>query len=378
MAQNMPSNLIRLRPLGIAHVAEVDTMKNAAGYPCGMKVVLVYRDNSTEDFFILGNFNRVTRALIKGRLLGRRITIIQTNQLIPLPTKTTDHDRMLSPFEALDALTRNLCLPEGTTMTEGLRQRPINQAHLLALIKKMERHQWDRNGANLMFDVHGNLIDGQHRCLAILLAATTESWPGVVVDIKRGCATTEIKSLDQVLSRDSFTTAHILGEVDFADTDGHRPCNQFGPASMNWLHRWATGYKHVTTDDITRIFRIYKDAYTVFDPFYRTAGSGARCLMDKRVLSAFVVAYRYFPEETVEAAKRIVEVNFLTPSKDDPLRRLHAKLILEKKRNESPELFFTTLFALDAFKSGLLIKQLATKEAVLFRYVAKKNDLIAS
>jgi hypothetical protein len=67
--------------------------------------------------------------------------------------------------------------------------RPIKKAHVRKLVNILQTGAWIYNGETIKVDIHGNLIDGQHRCMAIVssgIAAEVE----VIRDLPPECVNT--------------------------------------------------------------------------------------------------------------------------------------------------------------------------------------------
>jgi len=74
------------------------------------------------------------------------------------PTSMRPRRMMITPEVAASWLNRNV------------KNRPLSQDHVLFLAGVIERDEWIENGESIKFDVHGNLLDGQHRLEAVILA----------------------------------------------------------------------------------------------------------------------------------------------------------------------------------------------------------------
>lgn len=87
--------------------------------------------------------------------------------------------------------------------------RAITQRHVERLLKDLEKGLWKMDGHPYRFDKDGNLLDGQHRLLAISKSGKTVM--GVVV---RGLERDAFYSMDTGRKRSTGDTLHIAGETN--------------------------------------------------------------------------------------------------------------------------------------------------------------------
>lgn len=67
--------------------------------------------------------------------------------------------------------------------------RTINMGTVEIYAKDMENGNWMKNGEPIMFDINGNLINGQHRIMAIIKSGT-EQWFVIVEELDPSVAST--------------------------------------------------------------------------------------------------------------------------------------------------------------------------------------------
>lgn len=92
-------------------------------------------------------------------------------------------------------------------LRKNRRNRPISQSAVKRYIRDMESGAWEFAADPIRFDVHGNLIDGQHR-LAALSELTDISLQFLVV---RGLATDTQLVMDQGRKRNAGQQLALLG-----------------------------------------------------------------------------------------------------------------------------------------------------------------------
>lgn len=86
------------------------------------------------------------------------------------------------------------------------RNRPVSRAHVLWLAKEMKEGKWVLNGEPIKFDNEGNLMDGQHRLLAVIESDT--SVPFLVV---RGIPKSFFWTLDTGKNRSNSDVFNLNG-----------------------------------------------------------------------------------------------------------------------------------------------------------------------
>lgn len=78
----------------------------------------------------------------------------------------------------------------------NVRNRRVKQGHVGRIAREITRGRFHLNGSSIVIDEHGNIIDGQHRLLAII-----EAGVAVYVVIVRGVAATVSDTIDSGIRR---------------------------------------------------------------------------------------------------------------------------------------------------------------------------------
>lgn len=92
---------------------------------------------------------------------------------------TTVTIEVITPEVASNFLQKNYC------------NRPVSSSHVARLARTMEAGQFRHTHQGIAFDSNGNLVDGQHRLLAILASNTTQT-----LHVTRGIPTNSLSSID--------------------------------------------------------------------------------------------------------------------------------------------------------------------------------------
>lgn len=84
-------------------------------------------------------------------------------------------------------------------------QRRPKPTHIHYLVRQITQGLWDEEVSSIKFDTEGRMIDGQHRCLAILRAKTPAT-----IRVRRGYPPHSILKLDQGAAPRSVADALIM------------------------------------------------------------------------------------------------------------------------------------------------------------------------
>lgn len=88
--------------------------------------------------------------------------------------------------------------------------RPINTHRVKAYMLQMQKGQWHLNGESIIISKNGDLLDGQHRLLAIING-------DIVIELLFVFGVAE-ESFDTINTGDSRTSADVLGITGFTKT----------------------------------------------------------------------------------------------------------------------------------------------------------------
>lgn len=104
--------------------------------------------------------------------------------------------------------------------------RQKNEDFILSLAAAIENGEWEANGVPIIIDEDGNLLDGQHRLEAVILANKP-----VEMLVVTGPSRSVFTTIDTGMKRSISHMLHIEGESN---------CNVLG-AAVSWLFKLTTG-----------------------------------------------------------------------------------------------------------------------------------------
>lgn len=115
-------------------------------------------------------------------------------------------------------------------LQNNLRNRPLSRAIVKAYAEAMRQGHWQANGTSIVIDTNNNMIDGQHRCAAVVLAGVA-----ITIILVTGVDPDAFKTLDAGKKRTASDSLSVLGEKH-----------------ANNLAAAAKAYKQITTRQIVR------------------------------------------------------------------------------------------------------------------------------
>ncbi len=86
-------------------------------------------------------------------------------------------------------------------------QRKINVRKVQNYIKEIQNNNWQLNGETISFDLNNNMINGQHRCQAVVLANKS-----IYTVVLVGLETESFKTMDQGYTRSNSSLFTMKGE----------------------------------------------------------------------------------------------------------------------------------------------------------------------
>lgn len=96
-------------------------------------------------------------------------------------------------------------------LKNNVANRPMRARYVLNLAKAMRRGEWELNGDSIRVSHSGRLLDGQHRC-----AAVVESGITIQTILVTGLADDVFATIDRGLGRTTSDTLSIRGETNSA------------------------------------------------------------------------------------------------------------------------------------------------------------------
>jgi len=106
-------------------------------------------------------------------------------------------------------------------LSRNANNRPLKPSHVKHLAAVITRGEWVENGEAIMFDERGNLINGQHRCHAVIAAGVP-----ITSLVIRGLSDSAFQTLDQGSKR---TAGDVLGVI------GEKNCNNLAASAKVFL-----------------------------------------------------------------------------------------------------------------------------------------------
>lgn len=258
-----------------------------------------------------------------------------------LPTITSSVE-VITPAEAKKHLTKRV------------NQRPIKPAKIKLYTKLMNEGKWGMGDSNICFDVHGNLLNGQNRLLALV-----EHGKPIAFTVARGLPTDSFYVMDQGAKRSGGDTLASIGFTNWQD------CAAIGRAIMSIKYDGKPGRN--STDQ--------RDLAEFCDPRSEYIEEAAELARLSRSIfpASHTGALLYQALKIDEAKAREFAQRFAdgtAADKDDPILKCRNKLMALKgrDRNVRPEVALPIFItAWEAFLAGRLISSLVPAK----RYLVK-------
>lgn len=130
-------------------------------------------------------------------------------------------------FEALKSSSNGFVVPldccsmDGVKLTPALAQylldhhngynRPVKDTRVDQYVMEMQLGKWVNTGERILFDASGNMVSGQHRCLAVIKSGVT-----IEVDMKFGLPVEYRDFVDTGCVRSSVDILRLTGDRDAA------------------------------------------------------------------------------------------------------------------------------------------------------------------
>lgn len=150
--------------------------------------------------------------------------------------------------------------PEMATryLSRNVKNRSIRKQEVDAYAREMKRGTFTLTHQGIAFDENGNLIDGQHRLMAIVMAGTP-----VQMMVTRGMTPTSLTVVDRGASRTIRDVITIGGETSGEDYSMMR--NGVMLSAMSQLVNCGYRSMKLTTNEVIKLFEAFGDhANTAF------------------------------------------------------------------------------------------------------------------
>ena len=112
------------------------------------------------------------------------------------------------PFTVMVNLTPNMA--KAWLLNNHL-NRPMSESNVVFFTQQMSQGKWQFNGEPIQFDKRGNLLNGQHRCEAVVRSRAT-----IVVNVVVGLEEEAFKTMDTGKPRSAGDVLAIAGISDYA------------------------------------------------------------------------------------------------------------------------------------------------------------------
>lgn len=126
--------------------------------------------------------------------VNQNIDLINSRFLNDLQNITGTYQILVSPSLAREWLDKNI------------RNRPINENHVLQLKRRMDNGEWVLNGQPIVFGSDGSLLNGQHR-----LNAVVKHGNGVLFDVRFGVKPSTFDTMDDMNARSASDVIALSG-----------------------------------------------------------------------------------------------------------------------------------------------------------------------
>lgn len=247
-----------------------------------------------------------------------------------------------------------LTVPLATELLENnTSNRPVTDGHVRHITSQIEHDHWIFNGETIKIDTNGVMLDGQHRCWAVI-----ESSIPVPTLIVRGLPPAAFKTIDTIRKSRSGADTLSVGHKD-----GLRYRNIIASA-LTWLLRWQRG---ALPDYQQPRFRIENADIEQADRDHpQMAAAVERCMGVRRLVTPSVIAFLYYvvSNQNPTLAERFIET-LLDPTKaplNDPIFRLRNYFTQDHhKKKQSAMVIALSIKALNAAAAGKTIASLAWK-----------------
>lgn len=172
----------------------------------------------------------------------------------------------------------------GEYLEKNVKNRPARDDHIDRITNELKGDEWVFTGDTVKFDIYGNLVDGQHRLLAIVRSGVTAEC--VVV---RGVPPEAFAKIDTI--RASRSGADVLA---LEGLSRYRPTVA---GALMWFSRWQNGTipqfrapeNRVENSDVQRLFREHP---SIVDAVQRAKRLKRLCNVSMIACAYYVMAQR--------------------------------------------------------------------------------------
>lgn len=227
----------------------------------------------------------------------------------------------------------------------GAANRPIRAKRVEALARDMAAGRWLLTGESIKFDYHGRMIDGQHRCAAVVLSGAAAR-----IMVTRGLDPHAQSVMDTNASRSAGDALHLLGARDGKDL----------AAALSAYVAWQTGqyrsvmsqrnvgYTHAEVIDFARRYPGMADCVAQSASVYRS------CRLPRAAIAASRLALDGIDgHDSADFFSRISDMR--TAGQGDPVATLLKRVSdirLTRQRIWTSTAFFLIFRTWNAYRDG--------------------------
>lgn len=226
--------------------------------------------------------------------------------------------------------------------------RPLSQPHVNRISRQIIEDKWKFNGDTIKISEEGDILDGQHRCWA-------------VVEAKKGVETAIITGI----KREAFSTIDTLRKPrnggDVVALSGAQRYASLTATALGWLMRYQRGVIPVFRDPTNRIENSDIEAAFAAHPMMVQAVERVICV--RSLINPAVIGFLFYvlTNKNEDLANRMIGT-LEDPAGigvTDPFFKLRAYLATAKKRKETVNTIALAIKAINAAARGERIQTLA-------------------
>jgi hypothetical protein len=219
------------------------------------------------------------------------------------------------------------------------RNRKPAASTVAAYARDMRDGRWMRNGDRIRFDQDGNLIDGQHRLMAIVAAGIS-----IPMDFVFGLPNSVRVTVDGGRTRSVGDNYNILNGT----TDGTRRASR-----INWIKKGLNPHRdRLSYSVFEQVGEFFERGLNVVDDIF----PGTKNEVRAPIVAAFAIMAQAYPTKVEALLKRIKSLRDLETEEESKLANY------VKTTNEREDtLFRKTLNAVKACITGKAFERLQTR-----------------
>lgn len=235
-----------------------------------------------------------------------------------------------------------------TLLEHNTQNRPLRQMHVNRIARAILDGRWEYNGDTIKIADNGDVLDGQHRCWAVV-----EAQKPVETIIVRGIAKSAFNTID--------TIRQIRNGADMLSLAGVTRHRNAVNTALVWLLRWQSGEIEQYKAPKNRIENAHIEAAFAAHPRIVNAVERARKLRDIGNVGQFAFLFYLIHNRDAQIAERMM-ATMEDPSgaaRTDPFFKLRQHFLADKRRrNDVLVNIALTIKAANAAKRGNKMERL--------------------